>query len=95
MRITIGRLRELFRETKIGASADYMKKERVRAIMQQAVAGMVSSGEISSQEELDSAFSALDMSVKALRMIPFEVWGKLAQTPETSSADDQNSHREL
>ena len=78
MRISVGQLRSVVQETKAAASAAYMKKERVREDLQALVAGMVRDGRITDQAGVDEAFQALDMSVKALKMVPFEVWQRLA-----------------
>jgi hypothetical protein len=78
MRTTLGRLRREIREAKAAASPEYMKKERVREALQALVAGMVSRGEVTDQATLDEAFGALDMSLGALKMVPFEVWQGMA-----------------
>jgi hypothetical protein len=81
MKIAVGRLRELFRqgmeEAKVGASAEYMKKERVREAFQQVIAGMVAVGEVNDEKELQDLFKAASISLTALKMIPFDVWKKL------------------
>jgi len=77
MRTTVGRIRAII-EAKVGASDEYMKKERVREALQGMVTGMVASGQLPDQRSLDEAFAALDMSVKALKMVPFEVWQRMA-----------------
>lgn len=76
MRISIGALREAV----AAASADYMKKERVREAIQGIVEGMVRQGDIATQQELDDVFSALDMSLRALKMVPLHVWQRLGST---------------
>lgn len=83
MRITVGRLRQLFAEAmaseaKITASDEYMKKEAVREHIQKHVVDLVAAGEIKSQEELDAFWATTDMAVKALKGIPLEVWTKLS-----------------
>ena len=83
MKITVGQLRELFRqglatEAKVGAHPDYMKKERVREKLQQIVAELVASGEVKDEKDLEETFGAADMSLKALKMIPLDVWKKIA-----------------
>lgn len=79
MRTTIGRLRAII-EAKVSASPEYMKKERVREALQGLIVGMVAGGQLPDQRSLDEAFVALDMSVKALKMVPFEVWQRMAGT---------------
>jgi len=82
MRITIGRLRQLFatamEEARIAAHPDYMKKEAVREHIQEHVVELVKSGEITSQEELDAFWVTTDMAVKALKGVPFDVWSKMS-----------------
>ena len=78
MKLTVRQLRQTIREAgKIAASADYMKKERVREKLQQLVADHVASGEISDQTSLEQFIKDVDISMTALKMIPFEVWQKL------------------
>jgi hypothetical protein len=85
MKLTVARLRELFseaiEEAKIGASPDYMRKEAVREHMQQHIISMVKSGEITDQAGVDAWCSAADMSLKALSMVPFDVWSKMSGRP--------------
>lgn len=79
MKMSVGDLRRVVQEAgKIGASADYMKKERVREKLQQLIADHVASGEIADQESLQQFLKDVEVSMTALKMIPFEVWGKLA-----------------
>ncbi len=80
MRTTVGHLRAIIEETKISASPEYMAKERVREALQGMISGMVASGQVADQAALDEAFAAFDMSVKALKMVPFEVWQRTAGT---------------
>lgn len=77
MKITVGRLRQLIREGKISASADYMKKEKVREELQGLVAVRVASGEIADQAALEQFIKDIGASVTSLKMIPFDVWKKL------------------
>jgi len=79
MKITLGRVRRLIREAgKIGASSEYMKKERVREQLQQVITDHVRSGEISDDESLKQFIKDVDLSMTSLKMIPFEVWKKLS-----------------
>jgi hypothetical protein len=80
MKISVGRLRALLLEAKvekISASKGYMKKERVRERLQGVIAGMVASGEIKDDAELQDAFAAASMALSALKMIPLQVWQKM------------------
>lgn len=79
MKITVGRLRELFKEAKVKASVEYMKKERVREALQSVIAGMVASGDVNNDQDLVELFKAASMSLDALKMIPLDVWKKLPQ----------------
>jgi hypothetical protein len=85
MRISVGRLRHLFAEAmaeaRIAAHPDYMKKERVREHLQKHLMELVSSGEIKSQEDLESFWSTCDMAAKALKVVPFDVWSKMSGKP--------------
>lgn len=78
MRTTIDPLRAFIAEALVSAGADYMRKERVREALQAMIIGMVKDSRIADQAGLDEAFLALDMSVKALKMVPFEAWQGLA-----------------
>lgn len=82
MQITIGRLRELFagamKEAKVGASASYLSKERIREQFQKSVVELVKSKQIQSQEDLESFFQDADMALKALKLVPIAVYMKLA-----------------
>lgn len=57
-------------ESKVAASASYMKKEEVRKSLQDLITQKVVSGEISDQESLEEWFSSAEMSLKALKMVP-------------------------
>jgi len=76
---------ECMTEAKVSASPEYMKKERLRASLQQVIAGMVASGEIKDESDLEGAFAAADMSLKALKMIPLEVWQKCSLPRKASN----------
>jgi len=85
MRIKLGRLRHLFAEAmaeaKIAASDEYMKKERVREHIQAHVVDLVKSGEIKSQEDLEAFWGSADMAMKALKVVPYDVWTKMSGKP--------------
>lgn len=68
----INKVRRVVLEEAIKASRDYMKKERVRQRIQDLAAAMVASGEIGSDAELADFWKTVEMSVGALRMVPFD-----------------------
>lgn len=70
-------LRKLIREA-VSASASYLSKEVVRAHLQKMVTNRIKSGKIKNSADLAEFFATVDMSLKALKMIPFEVFSKLA-----------------
>lgn len=55
-----------------------MKKERIREKLQQLIAGAVASGEVTDQTSLDQVVKDIDTAMTALKVIPFEVWTKIA-----------------
>lgn len=55
-----------------------MKKEAVREKLQGIIADAVSAGEIADQASLEQFLVDINTSMTALKMIPFEVWVKLA-----------------
>ncbi len=63
---------------KVSASPSYMKKEAVREKLQSIIAEAVASGEIGDQAALEQFLVDINTSMTALKMIPFEVWTKLA-----------------
>lgn len=71
-------LRELINEI-VNISPEYMKKERVREAIQNVITGMVNAGEISNRQELENFFSSADMSLRALKMVPFETYAKISK----------------
>jgi len=73
-------------EARIAAHPDYMKKEAVREHMQQHIIDLVKSGEINDQAGVEAWADAADMALKALKMVPFEVWSKMAGHPTKKSA---------
>lgn len=83
MKLTVGQLRRTIREAgKISASPEYMKKERVREKLQQLIADHVAAGEITDQAGLEQFIKDVDVSMTALKMVPFDVWAKMAgKTP--------------
>jgi hypothetical protein len=86
MKVTVGQLRELFRQGieeagRVSAHPEYMKKERVRERLQSMIVDAIAAGDITDQASLDGFISALDMSVKALKMVPFDVYSKMLSVP--------------
>lgn len=57
-------------ESKVAASASYMKKEEIRQSLQDLISRKIASGEISDQESLEEWFATAEMSLKALKMVP-------------------------
>ncbi len=70
-------LLKLLIEEMVRASPDYMRKERVREEIQDVIVSLVNSGEIKSPVDLQNFFNSADMSLKALKMVPFEVYTKM------------------
>lgn len=65
-------------EAKIAASASYMKKELVREKVQALIVASVADGTIKSAEDLSQFSKDIELSMSALKMIPFEVWQKMS-----------------
>lgn len=82
MELTVGRLRDILAEAmveaKVGASASYMAKERVREHLQELIVKMVKSKEIKDERGLDSFCADAEMALEALKMVPIEAWVKIA-----------------
>lgn len=76
---TISLIRQLVSES-IGASKSYMKSEKVREEIQNWIIESIKGGKISNDGELTNFFADVDMSVKALKMIPFDVFVRLTKT---------------
>lgn len=85
MKMTVAQLRELFRQgideaSKIAIHPEYMKKEAQREKIQTWITQAVADGSISSQEQLNEFVATIDMAMKSLKMIPFDVFKKMAGT---------------
>jgi len=80
MKLTLSALQNLIREATARASDTYMEKERLREDMQARVVEAIVKGTIKDQKGLDEHFATVDMAVKALKMIPYDVFVKLAKT---------------
>lgn len=57
-----------------GISAAGQAKEQIRAGVQALIQQAVLDGRVTTQEELDELHAALDMSLKALKMVPLQAW---------------------
>jgi len=68
----ISKVRRVVLEEAIKASKDYMKKEQIRQQIQDLAASMIASGEIANETELTDFWRTVEMSVTALRMVPFD-----------------------
>jgi hypothetical protein len=56
-----------------------MKREKIREDLQRRVVDAVISGDINDEGDLQEYFETIDMAVKALKMIPYEVFTKIAK----------------
>lgn len=79
-------LRHLIREA-IHASPEYMKQEETRERIQRELIGLIVSGTVRSQKDVDRYFwfisdtqPGTELALTALRSIPFQVWQKLASS---------------
>jgi len=91
MKVTVGDIRNVVQEV-VSASPEYMQKERIRQKLQDTIARSVKTGKVKDQASLEKKFDvvqknactdpsncdAVMMAMGALRMIPFDVWTKLA-----------------
>jgi hypothetical protein len=71
---TFNVIRELIREALVKTTDEYMKKESVRQEIYLMLLDNVKNGKITNQEELNDYFKTVDMSVKALKMVPFDAY---------------------
>ena len=78
MKITVGKFRSILQEALLAAHPDYIKKERVREALQKLIIKLIASQGIVDQAGIDDFFADLDMSLKALKMIPYDVWSKMS-----------------
>ena len=67
---------------KVSASQSYMKKEGIRQALQNVVQEYVASGRIKNQEQLEEFWDAVDLSSKALRGVPYEVFSRVVTVRE-------------
>jgi enoyl-[acyl-carrier-protein] reductase (NADH) len=70
----IKKVRRLVLDEAIRASTEYMKKEQVRQRIQELAASMVANGDIKSDAELADFWKTVEMSIGALRMVPYDVF---------------------
>lgn len=88
MKLTLAEVRKMVLDEaqRIGASPEYMKKERVREELQSMIAQKIAAGEIADDKSLKDFLSGIDLAMTSLKMIPFDVWTKLAgKKPAKSS----------
>lgn len=72
-------LKYIVTEAKVSASDDYQKKEKLREGIQNVIVSLVRSKVITSQEDLEKIIKDVDLVMTTLKIIPFEVWTKLAK----------------
>lgn len=70
-------LKDFILESRAEIGTEYKKKEALRGSFQKILENAISSGEISSKEELLEWWKNFDIAASALRSIPFEVWSKI------------------
>lgn len=70
----IKKVRRLVLDEAIRASKEYMKKEQVRQRIQELAASMVATGEIKSDAELADFWRTVEMSIGALKMVPYDAF---------------------
>ncbi len=82
MKISVGQLRELFRqgleEGKVGIHPDYQRKEHIREQLQKMITDGIAAGNIKDQQGVDDFIATVGMAMEALKMVPFEVYSKIA-----------------
>lgn len=57
----------------IAAGPAYMTKEKIRENIQNLVVDAVQAGGVKSQDELDEWWKTVEISIKSLRLIPFNI----------------------
>lgn len=72
-------LRRFIKEA-VTVSPAYLEKEKVRQALQDMIVARVKSGDITNPAQLSEAIRSFEMSVDALKMVPFVAWQKLAGT---------------
>lgn len=82
MKIRYGTFKKIVAEaSQITASAGYMKKEKIRERLQQMIIDAVNAGDVTDKQSLDELVSSIGLATNTLKMIPIEVWQRLADTP--------------
>lgn len=61
---------ELFRIT----GPDHDRKEAVKQHLQDMLEASIKSGEVTSQEELDDWWHVIEVSTRAMRVVPYSAW---------------------
>ena len=93
MKVTVGEVRKAVREAMVSANPEYMVKERIREKLQLTITKAVATGKVNDQKTLEKKFDVVEtnacndpsisdvvvMAMKALRMIPFDVWKRMAE----------------
>lgn len=69
-------LKSIIKEA-LGASQKYLRKERIREEIQQRIIDAIRKGEIHDNDSLVDYFNTIEIAVKALKMIPYDVFNKL------------------
>jgi len=72
-------MRQAIDEGRVGASSAYLKKEHVRERLQALIVDDIASGKVNDEGALRELFDSVDMSLRALRMVPLPVWEKMAK----------------
>ena len=75
-------IKNVMQEIAIEIPKFYRKKEAVRADLQNLIVSRLKTREITSKEELDDFFKTVEMSLKALKMVPFEVYKNMKDAEE-------------
>ena len=92
MKVTVGEIRKVVHEAMVTASSEYEAKERIRQKLQDTLTRAVATGKVKDQKSLEKKFDVVQknacndpsisdvvvMAMSALRMIPFDVWVKMA-----------------
>ena len=79
MKVTLGELRQIVQqEGQVAAHPSYMKKEAVRETLQAAVVQAIEAGVVKDATDLQHFFETAPMALNALKMVPIEVYQKLA-----------------
>lgn len=69
-------LKKIVLEEVIKASEDYMKKEEIKQEIEKLMMSYISSGKISSEDELQEFWKTAKMAILSLEMIPYDIASK-------------------